>query len=315
MQTLKCRTQTSDVGLMQVHAVHRASGRRRRSALPGGSPVPSPAAPIPAIPGTWAHPSKVGGTWSADAVRARHDAQTVLNSIDWSKRDIVIWVPGTDNRTIHSSFDQAVRASWADGGVSLAKLDYEASWNMRRSVATGIATLKLVLAGIAAHGGNHRVMLAGESQGAWIIGEAAADPMLRSVIHRAVLLGHPFVARTHYEDGRDPDIVEINRQGDQVATPIRGDIDNAFAAMLAIHQKQFWKLPAVVKALAQNPLHGWLLLASALRALPGATFLSPNPHDYSTQMTAAVEYLRNGRFNDGRDARLRAGDTAVAAAA
>ncbi len=311
---------------MQVHAVHRA--RRRRSAptlgmghqsaatpatraLPGGSPTPMPAAPAPHIPGTWTSPGRVGGEWTPDLMRAQYDATSLLNSIDWTQRDIVIWVPGTSNHSTHPDFEKAVRSSWGNGGVSLSRMEYEASWNMRPSVATGVATLKLVLAGIAAHGGNHRVMLAGESQGAWIIGEAAADPLLRPVIDRAILMGHPFVAAHHYDAGQDPDIVEVNHRGDQVATPIRGNVDNAFDAMLAIHQLQVWKLPAVVAAVAQNPIHGWMLLMSAIRALPGAKLLLRNPHDYGKQMTGAVEFLRSGRFNDGRDAALRSIDTSL----
>lgn len=298
---------------MQVRSPLQATRRRARvapmalpaQALPGGSPRLAPAAPPVAIPGTWNNPSRVNGEWTPDVMRAQYDAQNALSSIDWSKRDIVIYVPGTSNHAVHPEFDKAVRSSWSDGGVSLVRMEYEATWNMRPSVATGLATLKLILAGIAAHGGDHRVMLAGESQGAWIIGEAAADPMLRPIISRAVMLGHPFVAAHHYDDGHDPDIAEINHRGDQVAAGIKGDVSNAFDAMLAIRQLHVWELPSVVKAVAQNPIHGWMLLMTAVRAIPGAKLLLRDPHDYSKQMTGAVEFLRSGRFNDGRDARLR----------
>lgn len=276
--------------------------------------MPTPAAPLPSVPGGVGNPSRVGGLWPADLARAQADARKVLQSIDWSKRDIAIWVPGTSCHEVHPAFEAAVRESWSNGGVSLTRLDYEASWNMRPSVATGLATLKLVLAGIAAHGGSHQVMLSGESQGAWIIGEAAADPLLRRVITRAVLFGHPFVAAHHYEDGHDPGIVEVNNPGDQVSAPIAGDVENAFESMLAIRQLQLWKLPGVVKALAQNPIHGWMLLMTAVRAIPGAKKLIIDPHDYSKQMTTAVEYLRHGHFNDGSDAVARHAAEAAAAA-
>ena len=61
----------------------------------------------------------------------------------------MLWVPGTSQHSVNPGFAQAARAAFADGDVSLHHLEYEASWNIRPSVATGVATLRLVLAGIA----------------------------------------------------------------------------------------------------------------------------------------------------------------------
>jgi hypothetical protein len=231
-------------------------------------------------------------------VQARHNALISLNRIDFSKHDIVIWVPGTDNHTIHPAFEAAVNDSWSEGGESLSKLEYDATWDMRPSTATGLATLKLVLAGIAAHGGNHNVMLAGESQGAWVIGEAMADPMLRKVVSRAVLMGHPWLAAHHYDDGHDPGIVEIDNPGDEVCAPVKGDLSNAMAAMCDIHQLKLWRLDQIGKALIQNPAHipmlAWWMIRSII---PGHPF--KDPHNYSDHMAAAVEFLRYGDFGDG----------------
>lgn len=251
--------------------------------------------------------SKAGGEWPVDWVRARHDARLALNAIDWSKGEIVLWVPGTSNHKIHEGFEAAVRESWIDGGVSLSRVEYEASWNMRPSTATGIATLRLILAGIAAHGGTHRVMLAGESQGAWLIGEALSDPRLRRVVHRAVLFGHPFVAAHHFDDGHDPGVLEINNAGDQVSAPIKGDVAAGLDAMVAIRTLNVGGLGTVAKALSQNPEHGVMILKS----LAGGIFrgLVKDPHNYTGEMSRAVEWLRFGSTGD------RAADDMIAAPA
>ena len=65
---------------------------------------------------------QAGGPFPVDMARARADARNTLNSIDWSKKDIVIFVPGTSNHTVSPWFEAAVKASWSNGGVSLTKL-------------------------------------------------------------------------------------------------------------------------------------------------------------------------------------------------
>lgn len=230
-----------------------------------------------------------------DWAQATRDAQRTLAGIDWSKRDIVLWVPGTSQSSVQPSFAREVAASWPSSDVSLARVHYQASWNIRPSVATGIATMRLVLAGIAAHTGNHRVMLAGESQGAWIIGEAIADPALRRVVDRAVLLGHPWLAAHQYVDGHDPGVQVLNNFGDLVTLPLNGDPTRGLDAMVAIHTGQLSKLPLVVRSVVENPQQGWKLLGTLRFAIPGIRSLWKNPHDYSDRMREAVGFLRDHR--------------------
>lgn len=267
--------------------------------LPVG-PAPANPAPLPAM-----KISKAGGDWKVDTARAHQDARDALNAIDWSKKDIVIWVPGTSNHAIHSGFEAAVRASWKNGDVSLSRIEYEATWNMRPSVATGVETLRLVLAGIAAHGGNHKVMLAGESQGAWLIGEAMADPMLKNVVDRAVLLGHPFLAEHQYPDGADPRVLTINHKNDQVAEPVKGNLDIALDAMCSIHTGNVKDFPKLIPAILQNPRHGVLLLGSLVRwGIPKGWVVEP--HDYNPDMTRTIEYLRWGTDGPPKSAEVAA---------
>jgi hypothetical protein len=234
------------------------------------------------------------GEWTVDWERAHADAQQVLDAIDFSKRDIVIWAPGTSNDGPHPGFEAAVRDSYRGVGSNLVALRYEATWHLRRSLPTGIATMRLVLEGITARGGDHRVLLSGESQGAWIIGEVMADPAVSSVVDRAVLLGHPWLAAHQYDRGQDARVRVINNQGDQVTLPVKGSIAAGLDAMIAIRTLKLNELGTVVKALARNANHGVLLLKSLVFAVPGLKSLLKNPHDYGGEMTRAVEFLRHG---------------------
>jgi hypothetical protein len=216
-----------------------------------------------ALPNLPQPPGTSGGTWSADIARAHYDAERALEAIDWSKDDIYVWVPGTGSHNINPGFEAAVRDANKNGSASLSRIEYEASDRTRPSVATGIETLRLVLAGIQAHGGHHRVLVAGENQGSWVIGEALSDPLLKNVVTRAVIFGHPQPATHHYEDGHDPDVLEINHSGDEVSTPT-----------------SFGKLADALRA-AVN----WLIPGDYVK-IPG---------NYRNDMTMAVEYLQTGR--------------------
>lgn len=237
--------------------------------------------------------SKAGGKWDVDWERAHADARKILDAIDFSKRDIVIWVPGTSNHGPHKAFEAAVRESYAGTGSNLVALEYEASWNLRRSLPTGIATLRLVLEGIRERAGDHRVLLSGESQGAWIIGEVIADPAVSKVVDRAVLMGHPWLAQHQYNRGEDSRVRVINHTGDLVTLPVKGDPTVGLDAMLAIRTLDLSKAGSLLKGLAANPKQGVALLKSIIYAVPGLKSFIRNPHDYSNDMTRAVEFLRH----------------------
>jgi hypothetical protein len=297
---------------MQIEATRGVGTKRRRTPAlaPGSSLVtPAPAAPLPDAGGprvlgksaakTWprfeiGEVSTASGPWQVNWERAYADAQRVLDQIDFSKRDIVVWLPGTSNHGVHPAFRAAIDDSYKGQGSNAVALEYEAGWNLRQSVPTGIATMHLVLAGIRARGGDHRVLLAGESQGAWIAGEVMSDPTVGSIVDRAVLLGHPSLAKHQYADGQDPRVRVINHEGDLVAARVHGDVTVALDAMIAIHTLDVSKLGEVLKALASNPSHGVSLLGGLLHQVPLLGSLLRDPHVYDGEMTRAVEYLKFG---------------------
>ncbi|MCW2923409.1 MAG: hypothetical protein JWM98_813 [Thermoleophilia bacterium] len=296
---------------MQVDRTHVVAKRRRATARPAAAAAIPPFLTIAPkhvasglqLPTSPAHtyrtfpipnPTKAGGEWEIDWERAHAEAEKVLDAIDFSKRDIVVWVPGTSNHGVQPAFAAAVRDSYRGQGSNVVAVEYEASWHLRRSLPTGIATLRLVLQGIAARGGDHRVLLAGESQGAWIIGEAMADPTDGKVVDRAILVGHPWLAKHQYTAGEDPRVRVVNHAGDQVALPVNGDPTVALDAMIAIRTLGLSKVGDVVTALSANPKHGVELLKSLLQHIPVVGGLIRDPHVYDNEMTRAVEYLRTG---------------------
>jgi hypothetical protein len=287
--------------------------RRRRNAQPAATlPAPALVTPTPAVPvpsrentvttaTTYrsfpvANPFKGGGEYVIDWERAYADAQRTLDAIDFSKHDIVIWAPGTSNHGPHPDFQAAVEDSYRGEGSNLVALEYEATWKLRNSLPTGIATMQLVLEGIRKRGGDHRVLLAGESQGAWIIGEVLAGNRFTDVVDRAVLLGHPWLAAHQYTKGEDARVRVINHAGDQVAAVVKGNPADAIDAMIGIRTLDFSKLGSVVSALAHNPMQGVVMLMNIVYALPGLKSIVRNPHVYGPEMTRAVEYLRHGRL-------------------
>ncbi|MCW2920209.1 MAG: Cutinase [Thermoleophilia bacterium] len=285
---------------MQIDRAYGGRTTRRRRMAPAVAAAPVPSRVIDQgsartyrtfeVP----NPTKADGTWEVDWERAHADAQKTLDAIDFSKRDIVIWAPGTSNHGPHPAFEAAIAEAYRGEGSNLVALEYEATWHLRRSLPTGIATMRLVLEGINARGGDHRVLLSGESQGAWIIGEVLADPAVSSIVDRAVLLGHPRLAKHQYNAGQDARVRVINHAGDQVALPIRGSATDGLDAMLAIRTLDMSKAGALVRAITANPDHGVKMLANIIFALPFVKSLLKNPHVYDGEMTRAVEYLRHG---------------------
>lgn len=256
--------------------------------------------------------SRAGGPWNVDWKTARADAEATLASIDFSKAHVLLWVPGTNATGVHHDFQLAARYQYGvSGDASVVALRYEAAWELRRSLPTGLATMKLVLEGIrqrfASMPASQRpqVLLGGLSQGAWIIGEALADPKVGSVVTRAMLVGHPWLAKTQYVDGHDARVKVINHPGDQITMPVAGDASVGLDAMIAVRTgKLGTEFGTVAKAILANPLHGVLLLQTTMRNNVG--WLRPylrDPHQYGHEMQRMVHYLRTGTL-DRSDAEL-----------
>lgn len=166
-----------------------------------------------------------------DHARARADADRALAAIDFTKPEIVLWVPATNSHSIPGDWQQGIERAFGQRASS-SIVDYPANANFNDSVATGMETVKLVLAGIAERGGHHRVTLGGHSQGAWVIGDALAEPAVGRMVDKAVLYGHPAPARVDWSDDADPNV----RQVDDPNDPFVWDVAGGRQALAAIDE-------------------------------------------------------------------------------
>jgi hypothetical protein len=247
--------------------------------------------------------SKAQGPWTVDWKRARRAARAALDAIDFSRPEVIVWIPGTDASSVHHDFRQAVDYVYGNGhrGASLSHMPYEASWELRSSLPTGLATMKLMLEGIRQRleamppSRRPKIRLAGLSQGAWIIGEALADPRAGAVVDRAVLAGHPWLAKTQYLDGHDPRVRVINHRGDQIAMEVHGDIGVGMDAMSAVKTGALGaNIGKVARSILANPIHGVLLLEGYAREIPWLRPFLRDPHVYGMEMPRLVRYLKDG---------------------
>jgi hypothetical protein len=204
--------------------------------------------------------SAAGGAETVNWERAYADAQRIIDAIDFSKRDIVLFVPGTGHHGMDLAFRAAVDDSYKGEGSNAVAVEYPASTDTAMSVPTGVATLHLVLEEIRRRGGSHRVLLAGVGQGAWVVGETLADPAVTDMVTRAILLGPPAQARHHYATGEDRRVRVVSHLGDPLA----------------------------------DPQHGVSLLDDLLRHVPLLGSLLRDPAAYDGEMSRAVEYLKHG---------------------
>jgi hypothetical protein len=246
--------------------------------------------------------SRAEGEFPVNEAKARADAALALSRIDFSKRNIMIWVPGTEFHTIDSYFQKARDFERQPGDdLSLSVMDYTSTWDLRHSCPTGIATLKLVLEGIRQRLGadlpNHVVTLGGHSQGAWVIGEALADPTYANFVKRAVLFGHPWLAAHQYNSGQDPRVRVINHFDDQVTLPISGSAADGLDTMANLRQGHLsGNVGLLVRTVVHNPHHGWLLLKGYTYDWPVFKGIWHDAHNYEDDMLRGYVYLQTGNY-------------------
>lgn len=232
-----------------------------------------------------------------DMERVRRNVQQALGSIDWSRRDIVINVPGTGDRKVLDTMMAAYDLVYPPGSdASLVYMPYMASFNIPTSVAEGVATLKLLLAAIAAHGGNHRVLAWGQSQGALVLGEVMADPASK-IVERATLFGHPWAARSHFEDGHDPRVLEINYLDDHIAMPITGNLQNAINGFTELWGGNKLKgLSGIADILRANPDFAFRVFLWVARGKIFPKSAQIDPHDYVPEYERGIRFLQTGEI-------------------
>ncbi len=233
-----------------------------------------------------------------DHARARADADKALAAIDFTKPEIVLWVPATNSHSIPDDWQAGVEQAFGSRASS-SIIDYPANANFNDSVSTGMETVKLVLAGIAERGGHHRVTLGGHSQGAWVIGDALQEPKVGASVDKATLYGHPAPARVDWEDS-DPNVQQVDDPDDPFVWDVAGG-QQALKAIDDIHDgetdtgEQLGLGDYLTKGVG---LLGTALQNPALSAyLIGKHVISErydsrhDPHNYRAQYAAGAKFL------------------------
>jgi hypothetical protein len=226
----------------------------------------------------------------AERVRA------ILADIDWSQEDILIWVPGTSEHDVPPKAMAELEKQFP--GDRVHAILYQASWRFRDSIPDGDAVLRGVLEGIRAHGGRHRVLIGGESQGAWLICNAMNDPRLAQVITRAALWGTPAAAPVRFRDGENPNakVREVDNPTDIVTVDLGGGTPKLIDAIdrLARHDALGGLLPLLGYGLT-HPKVLATLVGGQLWRIPGVGSKHPSPHGYDVDLPAGIAFLRTGR--------------------
>jgi hypothetical protein len=235
-----------------------------------------------------------------DHARAQADAQKALEAIDWSKPDISLWVPATGSHEIPKAWRDAVEQGPDAARTSLSLVDYPAGMDFNDSVATGMETLRLVMAGIAERGSQYRVTLGGHSQGAWVIGDTIATPEVGRMVDKAVLYGHPAPASVDWSGDADPNV----RQVDDPQDPFTWDVVGGGDALNAISdltkgttrdgseldgEGTLSRLGTLATTVLANP--GFAAYLVGAHAIKDARASQADPHHYESQYADGAHFL------------------------
>ena len=234
-----------------------------------------------------------------DHARARADADRALAAIDFSKPEIVLWVPATNSHSIPADWQRGVEQAFGQRASS-SIVDYPANANFNDSVSTGMETVKLVLAGIAEHGGHHRVTLGGHSQGAWVIGDALQDRAIGRMVDKAVLYGHPAPARVDWSGDVDPNVQQVDDPNDPFVWDVAGG-QQALTAIDELHDGRsadgaalgpgdyLARGASLVGTALSNPALSAYLIGK--HVIPERFDSNHDPHNYRAQYDDGARFL------------------------
>ena len=219
-------------------------------------------------------------------------ARALVESIDWTRPVVVIWVPGTSGYDIPAHVAARLRAA---GGPTAYGMSYQATWRLKDSVRDGEATLRAVLELVATRKRpGQRVVLLGESQGAWVISSILRDPRLAKLVDRASLVAHPALAPAHVHESTsvterlDSRVREFNSSTDVVTREVGKSADVVLDVVDSFARLDIGRaLRGAGRILLTNPGLLQALVASQLFRVKGET----NPHASGDFMADAIAWI------------------------
>jgi hypothetical protein len=234
-----------------------------------------------------------GKQGTADLAAAQRYADEAFARLDLSdpNKDVVLWVPGTGSHEMPANVRDPLQHEFGDRATS-TYVDYPADVNFGPSSATGMEAVRLLLAKIADTGGNHRVLLAGHSQGAWVIGDAMQDPTIHAAVDRAILYGNPGAANSDYTDRRDGKLIELDDPNDPVTWPV--DQKEAFLRGMDMWQRGDKTAAVAELAKTLTPTNLGVGMYYLARAADSKPWGESDPHHYEDQFGAGFQWLDAG---------------------
>ena len=224
-------------------------------------------------------------------------SQTVplVPKINFKKKHIILWVPGTNDHQIPAKFLEMVRQMFGDD-AEVVLVDYMATEEYAISRPHGTMTLKATLDHIRRNNtGGSSIYLAGLSQGAMVISDVVSDEKYGRLINRAVLIGHPGVATYHFDN--HPKVKEFNNSLDIVTFKWSEDGDSIIHKVTKFLQGDILAGVSLLGTIVDHPLKSLWAGLLYLHRVPFLNFpklLESDPHDYTSSMDDAASWLRMG---------------------
>jgi hypothetical protein len=219
------------------------------------------------------------------------EVKATLDDLDRTADDLVIWVPGTMRGRIPGAFSDGVKQAFQGRDVSLVKLPTHPDYQIVQGVADSAESVRQIVRELdATRKPGQRILLAGESQGAWSLGIALQDPDVRDAVDRSVVWGNPGLQPHQFDGAGDGRMLELSDELDVVGRPVYGNptlLTDALSGFMDGDVSQAWRLPAIA---VNNGHSTTLLLRTAGRLLtPGG--YDRDPHNHREFMGAAARFL------------------------
>jgi len=232
--------------------------------------------------------------------RAQLEARTTLAGIDRTKDDIVIWVPGTMRYRTPGPFTDGLKA-WMGDSMSLVNMPARPDYQIPQGVADTSVALKIVLDDLTrTKRPGQRILLSGESQGAWALSKVMNEPKYEAMVDRAVIWGNPGVSPYQFDGVGTEKLMEMSDDLDIVSRSEEGDAPMMLEGLLNVadgHWSQVWRVPGTM---INNPAETYAIARTGIRlVIPGG--YERETHNYREFMNAAARFLSDAPHPDAVD--------------
>ena len=204
---------------------------------------------------------------------------------------LVVWVPGTFGHEVHEGFLKTVDERLGTDALVFS-VAYPASADFDTSVPAGTLALSHLLARLVeGKSAFQKIVVAGSSQGAWIIHEVMQKDLNWDSVHKAVTFGLPALSgHSPVKPSDDLPVWDVTSSYDAVGWGWAGSEARILhRASLAAGGKP-WHLIPLLPYLLLNPVNTAGFIGLCL-----THFNAPrlSPHDYTPAMPLAVAWLTN----------------------